>query len=435
MSVFIGSYGQINIQSKKIELGSIEQFNNDTVIFLFKNETPQTVYLLSTQPADNYQIITDKKKVLSGESIQIGVVLYVENKGKINYSIPVYFSHLKDAIQLGISGNIKSIHPNAIDKCPSIENSAPLKPQQVPLKVIVKDKETLKLLGGAKVEVQLKNQSIFCAQGFNQLTYQCKCDEGFLNIKVSLKGYLPEAINFNFYRDNNIAEVLLEKELVEEIGIDTIIKTPEPTELIVYEPVGLTKKLDNLLHMPNHLIFVIDISGSMKDTFKLNYMKASMIALAKELRPTDYFTLITYAGRAKVVLEFKSGANVQEIITAIDTLQAKGGSYGADGLLNAYQKANQYFIKNANNQVFLATDGLFNGGHLKNEDLFKIAKKEFQRNQIKLSTIGFGKDEKALDFLKKLAENGNGHYLLIHQLPHDLGVLIEEVKKQSLIQP
>ncbi|MDP2174956.1 MAG: VWA domain-containing protein [Bacteroidota bacterium] len=433
MSLFIGSYGQINIQSKKIDLGTIEQFNNDTVVFLFKNETPQTVYLLSTQPADNYQIITDKKKVISGETIQIGVVLYVENKGKINYSIPVYFSHLNDAILLGISGNIKSIHPNAIDKCPSIENSAPLKINQVPLKVIVKDKETLKLLGGAKVEVQFKNQSVFCAQGFNQLTYQCKCDEGFLNIKVSLKGYIPQSLNFNFYRENNVVEVFLEKVLVEENEIDTIVKTPQPTELIVYEPVGLTKKLDNTLYMPNHLIFVIDISGSMKDSFKLNFMKASMIALAKELRSTDYFTLITYAGRAKVVLEFTSGMNLEDIKTSIDTLQAKGGSYGADGLLNAYQKANQYFIKNANNQVFLATDGLFNGGNLKNEDLYKIAKKEFQKNQIKLSTIGFGKDEKALVFLKKLAENGNGHYLVIHQLPQDLDVLIEEVKKQSKI--
>jgi uncharacterized protein YegL len=305
----------------------------------------------------------------------------------------------------------------------------------VPLKVIVKDKETLQMLGGAKIEVQLNNKKTNCAQGFNQLSYQCKCDEGFLNVRVELKGYISQDVNFNFYRDNNVLEVLLEKKPLEIETKDTLPIKQEPIETIVYEPVGTKNSLDELKYMPNHLVFVIDISGSMKDTFKLNYMKAAMIALVKELRPTDFLTLITYAGRAKIVLEYKSGRNKDEIITAIDTLQAKGGSYGADGLLNAYQKANQYFIKNANNQVFLATDGLFNGGNYKNEDLYKIAKKEFQRNQIKLSAIGFGKDEKALDFLKKLAENGNGHYLVIHQLPHDLGVLIEEVKKQSLIQP
>jgi hypothetical protein len=63
MSIFISSKGQINIQSHQIDLGVIEQFNNDTTVFLFKNETSKTVYLLSTQPADHYQIlVSDKRK-------------------------------------------------------------------------------------------------------------------------------------------------------------------------------------------------------------------------------------------------------------------------------------------------------------------------------------------------------------------------------------
>jgi hypothetical protein len=77
---------------------------------------------------------------------------------------------------------------------------------------------------------------------------------------------------------------------------------------------------------------------------------------------------------------------------------------------------------------------MFNGGNLSNQDLVKMARRNYQKEGIKLSAIGFGKDEKSLYFLQQLALNGKGNFITIKNTNTDLDNLLEEVKKQSLIE-
>ena len=102
-------------------------------------------------------------------------------------------------------------------------------------------------------------------------------------------------------------------------------------------------------------------------------------------------------------------------------------------MLIAYDLARKHFIQNGNNQVFIATDGLLNSSKLSNEDLYKLASKAYRQDKIILSSIGFGQDLKAIDFLQKLAKHGHGNFIRINNPYADIKNLIEEVKMQCKI--
>jgi Mg-chelatase subunit ChlD len=294
----------------------------------------------------------------------------------------------------------------------------------------------------SEADILINETPLLCQYNSKIKAFNCKANYGKLTLYVESKGYFPKELVFDYTPSSNRVVVYL-KPISEELsGNDPIIAelNNKISDTLIKENSSSKNNESNrdglniVQYKPNHLIFLIDISGSMKDSNKLNYLKLSINKLVAQLRPTDYVSLVTYAGRSKVVFEFVNGTNKDIIVKTIDTLTAKGGSYGTDGLLTSYELGRKYFIEGANNQIFIATDGMFNGGNLTNQDLVKMARRNFQKDGIKLSAIGFGKDEKSLYFLKQLALNGKGNFITIKNTSSDLDNLLEEVKKQSLIE-
>ena len=433
-------FAQLNPNKLNFDFGTISQFNNDTAFFEVTNTDSKVSYLLPTHHSEDYLILVSSKSIAPGETMKIGIVYYTEKKGKFKETIPLYFSNSNTPLQFELSGNILSFHPYAIVKCPSMEGIAPLKTPIVPLVIVVKDSLTNKEISEADILINempllYQNNSKIKAFNFN-------ANYGKLTLYVESKGYFPKELFFDYTPSSNRVVVYLKPILEELSGNDPIITelNNKISDTLIKENTSSTNNESNrdglniVQYKPNHLIFLIDISGSMKDSNKLNYLKLSINKLVAQLRPTDYVSLVTYAGRSKVVFEFVNGTNKDIIVKTIDTLAAKGGSYGTDGLLTSYELGRKYFIEGANNQIFIATDGMFNGGNLTNQDLVKMARRNYQKDGIKLSAIGFGKDEKSLYFLKQLALNGKGNFITIKNTSSDLDNLLEEVKKQSLIE-
>ena len=434
----------INAQLKPNKLyfdfGSISKFNNDTAFFEVTNADNKISYLLPTHHSEDYLILVSSKSIAPGETMKIGIVYYTEKKGKFKEIIPLYFSNTNTPLQFELLGNILSFHPYAIVKCPSMEGVVSLKTPIVPFLILVKDSLTNKEISEA--DILINEIPLLCQYNSKINAFNCKASYGKLTLFVESKGYYPRELFFDYSQFSNRFIVYL-KPISEELPannetivdsdnkvLDTIVK--RNANIIRNETIG--DGLNIAQFKPNHLIFLIDISGSMKDSNKLNYLKLSITKLVAQLRPTDYVSLVTYAGSSKVVFEFVSGTSKGLIISTIDALSAKGGSYGTDGLLTSYELGRKYFINGANNQILIATDGMFNGGNLSNQDLVKMTRRNYQKEDIKLSAIGFGKDEKSLYFLKQLALNGKGNFITIKNTNTDLENLLEEVKKQSLIE-
>ncbi len=421
--------------------GVIASFNNDTAWFTFSNTGSKSIYLLPTMPSDEYAVLCSSKEIEAGGSILMGIVYYTDKKGRFEVNIPLYFSHSNKALEIKVKGDIKSVRETALNVCPSIENSKPLQPSQIPLKITVRDLNTGVILSQVKVDVKRGQRLYTCVPGMESRSYKCNLPYGPLLINASRKHYSDTSMEA-VYDDKNYDFVLFLRPVTDTVKLykkPVLITQKEQQKdsfsqiIPVYVPVAYADSgFNSYRYRPNHLIFIIDISGSMKDSGKLNYLKRSMKELLAIIRPGDHITLITYTNKVRVVFENKSGLERSEIEKAIDTLKAGGGSNGSQSLVIAYELARKYFITGGNNQVFIATDGLLNSSKMTNEDLYRLAAKAYRQHGIILSAIGFGNDAAALGFLEKLARSGRGNYLRILNPLSDMQTLVNEVKLQSL---
>lgn len=160
----------------------------------------------------------------------------------------------------------------------------------------------------------------------------------------------------------------------------------------------------------NNLTFLLDVSHSMDVEDKMPLLRRSFRFLTELLRPEDNVSVVTYAGRAKVVLPSTSGIHKQELNEAIDKLTFSGKTDGLAGATLAYDEANKNFIKDGNNRIIIATDGKF----IIDEKLEKMIKKNTKKG-IYLSVFQYGKGESKVieDKLRLLAEMGGGNYFHI----------------------
>ncbi|HEY0037638.1 MAG TPA: von Willebrand factor type A domain-containing protein, partial [Longimicrobium sp.] len=87
---------------------------------------------------------------------------------------------------------------------------------------------------------------------------------------------------------------------------------------------------------PSNLVFLVDVSGSMATPDKLPLVQQSLRLLVNELSARDRVAMVVYAGAAGLVLESTPGDRKDEILDAIDRLEAGGSTAGAQGIRLAY---------------------------------------------------------------------------------------------------
>lgn len=169
---------------------------------------------------------------------------------------------------------------------------------------------------------------------------------------------------------------------------------------------GKKVSLDNV--PPSNLVFLLDVSGSM--TSELPKLKNSLRILVNQLSAKDRVAIVVYAGASGLVLP--STNNKNEILNALDDLQAGGSTNGGSGIQLAYKVALDNFIQGGNNRVILGTDGDFNVGLSGDNELVSLIENK-RRTGIFLSVLGFGSGNLNDSMMEKLADKGNGNYSYI----------------------
>lgn len=180
-------------------------------------------------------------------------------------------------------------------------------------------------------------------------------------------------------------------------------------------------------YKPNSILFLVDISSSMRDSLKLPLMKAALHNLIDAVRSIDTITFVTYASKVKIIKEAVSGADKQTLHTLVDSLRAKGMTAGRTAILYSQQLAQKHYIREGNNQIIIATDGEFK---FDQEDYLTWKKRQADR-KIVLSTVAFGGEKTALKNLKEIAHKGEGSFIRITQKSGDEGKLLQEIKLRS----
>lgn len=162
----------------------------------------------------------------------------------------------------------------------------------------------------------------------------------------------------------------------------------------------------------SNIVFLIDTSGSMFDDDKLPLAQKAFKLLAQQLTKDDVISIVTYAGGDEVILEGAHGDQTEEIIDAIESLEAWGSTNGEGGINRAYEIAEKYFIDGGNNRIILATDGDLNVGISSEAGLTDLIE-EKKESGVMLSCLGFGTGNYMDDKMEALADHGNGNYSYI----------------------
>ena len=179
-------------------------------------------------------------------------------------------------------------------------------------------------------------------------------------------------------------------------------------------------------HKPSNLVFLIDVSGSMKPENKLPLLRKAFNLLVDRLGEEDRISIVTYSSNARHVLPSTPGYKKRKIKHAINRLCAAGSTAGGAGIELAYRVAKENYIFGGNNRVILATDGDFNVGVSSTSELINLIEKKRDEG-IYLTSLGFGIGNYKDHRLEQIADKGNGNHAYIDNILEAKKVFIDDL--------
>jgi Ca-activated chloride channel family protein len=443
-------WSQIEFGSNPFDLGIITEAGADYVDIPVKNIGNEKVYIFRTDADKRFQIHYSSKTLHPDSTIFIRVLFTPEKKGIINEKLPVHFSHLEEPVLLKLDGYCSAVPSSNSIACPSFH--------QQNINTSLEHDFTVKVIDGQTGEPIEDAEVAFIQNGLKTQTIETnrkgihtqKLKLGYYYFIADHEGYNSNELGTYVNRKNNLVVIPLNKDeeliaevsepVIEEIEEPVVVEEPDP---VVEDPVvqDSTPMNENYIerypdfplaeYKPNNIVFLLDVSSSMNFGGKIDLLKASMIELTKILRPIDKITLVAYASNADVIMETASVEDADTLITIIQSLKPKGMTAGGKGMNLAYSKACHAFIPDGNNQIIMATDGVFNMGE---ENVNKLARK-FKKKGVTVSVIGIKNREFHEASMKQLSEDGGGNYVNIENFEQAQATLIEEIKSQSRITP
>ncbi|AKQ70186.1 Von Willebrand factor type A domain protein [Myxococcus hansupus] len=215
-----------------------------------------------------------------------------------------------------------------------------------------------------------------------------------------------------------------------------------------YHVVHIGVKAQEVTHTerkPSHLVFVIDVSGSMEMESRLGLVKRSLYLLVNALDERDQVSIVVYGSTARQVLEPTSATHKHVIRAAIESLHTEGVTNAQAGLELGYSLAASHFVEGGINRVILCSDGVANTGITDADGIWNRIREHAEKG-ITLSTVGFGMGNYNDVLMERLSHVGEGNYayvdrlqeahrLFVRDLTGTLQVVAKDVKLQVEFNP
>jgi Ca-activated chloride channel family protein len=174
------------------------------------------------------------------------------------------------------------------------------------------------------------------------------------------------------------------------------------------------------------LIFVIDVSGSMRENGKLEQAKSALYCLIDQMREGDRIGIVTYNHVAQVLVKPCPAGTKDELVSEIRGLWPGGTTNAQAGLKLGYEIACKHFDPKCVNRIVFLSDGVANTGLTSAEEILKDVKTP-DTCGIYLTTVGFGTDNYNDALLEKLADKGDGQYAHVDTLDEAKKVFVDEL--------
>ncbi|MBK8808241.1 MAG: VWA domain-containing protein [Bacteroidales bacterium] len=421
-------------QKLEWDFGSIISMDFPPATFVFKNNSSKPIAILTTKAKYETKVMYEKKYIQPQATGVIYVKHETQNIGEFADEILVYFSHSPNPVKLNIVGNNISV----VDCFPDKTN---MRMRTVHV-IDIFSKEPIP---GAKVHFLHNEMTDINAVMDKNGKKVMDLPIGIYEIDAVADGY--KQMSTSRFIQKSVPIIFLELEPLDKQELSKPLepvepKDPEQTIAIEEKPPVVqpktntpvySEKLPENVYAANNIIFVIDVSLSMKKDNKMTYLKTAINELIDVLRIIDNVTVISYNTEAYTELESTTGNKKAQIKKVINEMAPDGLTNGVKGLELAYTFAENNFKPNGNNQLILATDGEFSGAQQSEIQLIEQIQSHVSKGII-MSIVGFGNDKESLDRLKKMAKIGGGQFLHIQNNEQSMQLLVDEIKENSKIK-
>ncbi|WP_199735437.1 von Willebrand factor type A domain-containing protein [Corallococcus sp. AB045] len=177
---------------------------------------------------------------------------------------------------------------------------------------------------------------------------------------------------------------------------------------------------------PGHLVFVIDVSGSMAMESRLGLVKRSLRLLVDALDERDWVSIVVYGSTAHQVLAPTNATQKATILSAIDSVQPEGSTNAQAGMELGYALAASHLVKGGINRVILCSDGVANNGITEADGIWERVKEQAAAG-ITLSTVGFGMGNYNDVLMERLAQVGEGNYSYVDKLEEARRIFVQNL--------
>jgi len=178
-------------------------------------------------------------------------------------------------------------------------------------------------------------------------------------------------------------------------------------------------------YAPNNIVFLLDISNSMSKDNKMDLLQKSMSVLLERLRPIDRVALITFGNFPDLLYSTTSFSDPDSLKKILKKVRSTASATNVNGgVEEAYERARSVFIKQANNEVLLITDGEF----ILNKHTTELVR---NTKEINMTCVIIGTDAGAIKAAEYVKSALQLNLVTLINEATDLNVLLENVKSRS----
>ncbi len=446
---FLG-HAQLRFETVNYDFGVLESYDDRFVDIKVSNIGAKKEYILSVKKPADVSYVAASDRIGPDSSMYIRFQVNPSIKGRFSYDIDVFTSDRAAATRIRLSGTINEVptdNLSAFTACPDFSVRPAGNSQKFELTVITIDAENKKPLDLSTVSMIQNGTPVWMKRTDKNGKISEDASIGFSYFYAVHEGYFPEElgayINFNRHeiiipmrkgpivltpepelvattRDTSI-EIILDEQLNQEVSTSS---TEIPIELSTLDE----DDFSTTHFKPVNVVFILDISSSMRQSDKMELMKYSLFQLIDMLRAEDKMGIVTYATDTRVLLSSTSGADKEVIKAQVSELKASGMTAGGEGIKLGYTEALKSFKIDGVNQIIVITDGAFN----RNSDDYKKYIRKYRRKGINMSVVGIRNSENDADEMIESARLGGGNYVPIFKLVDAQNNLKQEIRALAL---
>ena len=420
-------------EPRNLDFGRVEEANSLNSYLLIRNIGTKALILLRADAPPEFTVSVGKKIIPAGDTLHLNFSIRPIRTGKFKETIKLYYNGSPDPYSIEVKGELKKLLAKDLSACVNFDpksGSFSNGNASIPLM----SKHSVRFMDSTTGKLIKEGSILYISQTSREKSERSTYD-GLLESMIPIGPYAFVVTAPGY------GTLMMEKYIPVGGAKETFMLTPTPKpevendSLQKYTLAEIPKELynstllDERVYKPNNIVFLIDISGSMKEPEKLPLLKQSMVKLMEPIRAIDKITIVTYGTDVRIAVPTVSGNEKKRVLELIDTLKASGVTAGSKGIQTAYTIAMEQFISGGNNQVILATDGAFRVS-VKDRKMIEQSSKNPDQTTI-LSVIGFSCKPDALKMLGELTKQGAGSLIQVNNSNQAENALLDEIKNRS----